>query len=120
MILGLQNFAISYNKLLKKFSEGLTKATANFERDMFYVMRSQDYMVKRGEASELEFSTLSIAITGIRTGIDTLARMMEDSAQDVVGDMIEPLETYHKHYSEDSQESINKSGQIWNSYKDAT
>ena len=120
MILGLQNFAISYNKLLKKFSEGLTKATANFERDMFYVMRSQDYMGKRGEASELEFSTLSIAITGIRTGIDTLARMMEDSAQDVVGDMIEPLETYHKHYSEDSQESINKSGQIWNSYKDAT
>ena len=69
---------------------------------MFHVMRSPDYVGDRGEVSELEFSTLSIAITGVRSGIDVLARMMEDSAQDVVGDMIEPLETYHKHYSEDS------------------
>ena len=106
MVLGLQNFAISYNKLVKKFSEGMSRATANFERDMFYVMRSWDYMGKRGEASELEFSTLSIAITGVRSGIDTLCRMIEDSAQDVVGDLIEPLETYHKHYTEDSQESL--------------
>lgn len=33
--------------------------------------------------------------------------------------MIEPLETYHKHYSEDSQDSIAKSHQIWTSYKNA-
>ena len=76
-------------------------------------------MGKRGEASELEFSTLSIAITGVRSGVDVLARMMEDSAQDIVGDMIEPLETYYKHYTEDSQESISKSHQIWTSYKNA-
>ena len=109
MVLGLQNFAIGYNKLVKKFAEGLTKYSSEFEKDMFHVMRSPDYVGNRGEASELEFSTLSIAITGVRSGIDVLARMMEDSAQDIVGDMIEPLETYHKHYSEDSQESISKS-----------
>ena len=109
MVLGLQNFAIGYNKLVKKFAEGLHKYSSEFERDMFHVMRSADYVGNRGEASELEFSTLSIAITGVRSGIDVLARMMEDSAQDIVGDMIEPLETYHKHYSEDSQESISKS-----------
>ena len=119
MVLGLQNFAISYNKLVKKFSEGMARATANFERDMFYVMRSWDYMGKRGEASELEFSTLSIAITGVRSGIDTLCRMIEDSAQDVVGDLIEPLETYHKHYTEDSQESLSKCNALWNQYKDS-
>ena len=102
MVLGLQNFAIGYNKLVKKFAEGLNKYSSEFEKDMFHVMRSPDYVGDRGEASELEFSTLSIAITGVRSGIDVLARMMEDSAQDVVGDMIEPLETYHKHYSEDS------------------
>ena len=71
MVLGLQNFAISYNKLVKKFSEGMARATANFERDMFYVMRSWDYMGKRGEASELEFSTLSIAITHHQTSPTT-------------------------------------------------
>ena len=119
MILGLQNFAIGYNKLVKKFAEGLSRCSSNFEKDMFNVMRSQDYLGKRGEASELEFSTLSIAITGVRSGIDTLARVMEDAAQDIVGDMIEPLETYHKHYNEDSQDSIAKSIVIWNSYEDS-
>lgn len=119
MVLGLQNFAIGYNKLVKNFAEGLNKYTNDFEKDMFHVMRSSDYVGKRGEASELEFSTLSIAITGVRSGIDVLSRMMEDSAQDIVGDMIEPLETYHKHYSEDSQDSISKSHQIWSSYKNS-
>ena len=109
MVLGLQNFAISYNKIVKKFAEGLTKCTSNFEKDMFNVMRSMDYMGKRGDASDLEFSTLSIAITGIRSGMDVMARLMEDAAQDIVGDMIEPLETYHKHYSEDSLDCLTKS-----------
>ena len=80
MVLGLQNFAIGYNKLVKNFAEGLIKYTNDFEKDMFHVMRSSDYVGKRGEASELEFSTLSIAITGVRSGIDVLSRMMEDSA----------------------------------------
>ena len=118
MVLGLQNFAISYNKIVKKFSEGLSKCTSNFEKDMFNVMRSMDYMGKRGDASDLEFSTLSIAITGIRSGMDVMARLMEDAAQDIVGDMIEPLETYHKHYSEDSLDCLTKSQQIWGHYKD--
>ena len=80
MVLGLQNFAISYNKIVKKFFEGLSKCTSNFEKDMFNVMRSMDYMGKRGDASDLEFSTLSIAITGIRSGMDVMARLMEDAA----------------------------------------
>ena len=113
MVLGLQNFAIGYNKLVKKFAEGLMKYTSEFEKDMFHVMRSPEYCGNRGEASELEFSTLSIAVAGVRSGVDVLARMMEDSAQDIVGDMIEPLETYHKHYSDDSQDSISKSHKIW-------
>jgi len=52
---------------------------------------------------------LSIAITGVRSGIDVLSRIIEDAAQDVMGDMVEPLETYYKNYNDDSQESIQKS-----------
>ena len=44
MVLGLQNFAIGYNKLVKKFAEGLNMYTNEFERDMFHVMRSPDYV----------------------------------------------------------------------------
>lgn len=52
----------------------------NFEKDMFNVMRSQDYQNKsRGDASDMEFSTLSIAITGVRSGVDILARLMDDA-----------------------------------------
>lgn len=63
-------------------------------------------MGKRGDASELEFSTLSIAITGVKSGVDVLSRVIEDSSQDIIGDMVEPLETYYKNYNDDSQESI--------------
>ena len=40
MLLGLQTFANGYRKLVKQFAEGLTKCSANFEKDMFHVMRS--------------------------------------------------------------------------------
>ena len=92
--MGLQNFAISYNKLIKKFAEGLKKCSTNFEKDMFSSMRSSAYAGDKGEASELEFSTLSIAITSVRSGIDVLATIIEESMQDVLGDLVEPLEVY--------------------------
>jgi hypothetical protein len=87
---------------------------------MFNVMRSAEYVGSRGEASELEFSTFSIAITGVRSGIDVLARLMEDTAQDVVGDLIEPLETYHKNYNDDCKEYLSKSSSLWSMFKEAT
>ena len=81
------------------------------------MMRSQDYLSRRGgDASDLEFSTLSIAITGVRSGVDILARLLDEASQDIVGDMVEPLETYYKNYDSDSQESIQRSLTIWNQY----
>jgi hypothetical protein len=59
-------------------------------------------MGKRGDASELEFSTLSIAVTGVKSGIDVLSRVIEDASSDIIGDMVEPLETYYKNYNDDS------------------
>ena len=50
--------------------------------------------IEKGEASELEFSTLSIAVTSVRSGIDVLATIIEESMQDVTGDLVEPLEMY--------------------------
>ena len=80
MLLGLQTFANGYRKLVKQFAEGLTKCSANFEKDMFHVMRSPEYMGQRGDACDLEFSTLSIAITGVRSGMEVLARLLDDAA----------------------------------------
>ena len=99
MVLGLQTFASGYKTLVKQFADGLTKCALNFEKDMFNVMRSQDYSGKRSDSSDLEFSTLSIAITGVRSGVDILARLMDDAALDIVGDLVEPLDTYYKHYN---------------------
>ena len=42
-------------------------------------MRSQAVSGDKGESSDLEFSTLSIAVTSIRTGIDVLATLIEES-----------------------------------------
>ena len=121
MVLGLQTFASGYKTLVKQFADGLTKCAMNFEKDMLNVMRQNDYSGKSGgDASDLEFSTLSIAITGVRSGVDILARLMDDAALDIVGDLVEPLDTYYKHYNNDSQESISRNLTIWNAYKDTT
>ena len=40
MVLGLQNLAIGYNKLIKQFATGLRKCTSDFEKDMLNLMRS--------------------------------------------------------------------------------
>lgn len=45
---------------------------------------------------------------------------MDDAALDIVGDLVEPLDTYYKHYNNDSQESISRNLTIWNAYKDTT
>ena len=111
--MGLQNFGIGYNKLIKKFAEGLKRCSTTFERDMFSSMRSQAYAGERGEASELEFSTLSIAVTSVRSGVDVLAQIIEESMQDVVGDLVEPLEVYQKHYTNDCADSVQKGSAIW-------
>ena len=111
--MGLSNFAVGYNKLIKKFADGLKRCTTTFEKDMFSSMRSAAYAAEKGEASELEFSTLSIAITSVRSGIDVLAQIIEESMQDVVGDLVEPLEVYQKHYTNDCADSIQKGSNIW-------
>jgi len=35
VLLGLQNFAVRYNKVVQKFAEGLRKCSNAFEKDMF-------------------------------------------------------------------------------------
>ena len=49
--------------------------------------------------SELEFSTLSIAVTSVRSGVTTMAQMMEESTQQLLSDLVEPVEIYNKHYT---------------------
>ena len=58
---------------MKKFAEGLRRCSGNFEKDMYSSMRKDAFGKKGTEATELEFSTTSIAITSVRTGIDVLA-----------------------------------------------
>ena len=60
------------------------------------------------EATELEFSTTSIAITSVRTGVDVLAQILEESTSDVFGDLVEPIEEYSQLYSNDGKESMSK------------
>ena len=89
---------------MKKFSEGLRKCASNFEKDMS--IHNEANGKKGVEATELEFSTTSIAITGVRAGIDVLAQILEDSTCDIVGDMMEPIEEYVNLYSKDCKDSV--------------
>ena len=75
---------------------------------------------KKGmEATELEFSTTSIAITGIKAGIDVLAQVLEDSTADIIGDLMEPIEEYLNLYTKDSKDSGALGKQIFEQYTES-
>jgi len=42
----------------------------------------------------MQFTTLSIAVSSIKSGIDSLSSILDEATQMVVGDLVEPLDTY--------------------------
>jgi hypothetical protein len=49
---------------------------------------------------------MKIALSSVKNGIDTLTNKIDDKVQNVMGDLIEPLQTYIKHYEEQASTSI--------------
>jgi len=66
MLNGLKNFASSYSNIIRKFSKNLRicshQLESNFIRDRF-----------QAEDDEEDFTTLAIAIKGVKAGLDSLA-----------------------------------------------
>jgi regulator of PEP synthase PpsR (kinase-PPPase family) len=72
---------------------------------------------KHAELSEAEeFSTMNIALQSVKKGMDSLTGALEERVQNIVGDLIEPLETYQKHYVEECESAVQKSAKFWTSY----
>jgi regulator of PEP synthase PpsR (kinase-PPPase family) len=63
-----------------------------------------------------EFSTMNIALKSVKKGMDSLCGAVEDRVQNIVGDLIEPLETYQKHYVEECDTAIQNSSKFWATY----
>lgn len=51
---------------------------------------------QKASNDEDDFSTLNQAINSVKSGIETLAAVLDDSLAEIKGDIIEPLETYSR------------------------
>ena len=51
--------------------------------------------------------------------MDSLCTAVEDRVQNIVGDLIEPLETYQRHYDDECNTAIQNSSKFWASYQEA-
>ena len=45
-----------------------------------------------------DLTTLSIATRSVKQAIDALAQMLEDQTHQILGDLVEPVDTFTKHY----------------------
>jgi hypothetical protein len=46
--------------------------------------------------------TLSMAIQCVKSGVDTLSQNLDESIFQIVGDLVEPLETFTKLYQQET------------------
>jgi len=107
---GLQTFAFKYSKLLKKFSHGLKKCAGTL-----IVEASPD---NKDIRTDNHFSTLKVAIGAIKQGVENLSVSVDRQMQEILGSLVEPLDTYQKHYNNDCADAFTKCINFMNKYKD--
>jgi len=66
-----------------------------------------------------DYTTLTIAFTSVKSGLDSLATIIDDTTHTVTGDLIEPLDTYSRNYQNDSNESFASANSAWSSYQES-
>lgn len=91
MLSGLKEFATSYSNIIRKFSKNLRICSHQLESDFLRDKFSAD-------DEDEDFTTLTIAVKGVKVGLDTLAFLVEETTLSIVGDYIEPIENFTKNY----------------------
>ena len=107
---GLQTFAFKYSRLLKKFSYGLKKCA-----ETLIIEASPD---NKDIKSDNHFSTLKVALGSIKNGVEGLANGVDRQMQEILGSLVEPLDTFQKHYTNDTADSFTKCQNFMTKYKD--
>lgn len=83
---------------MQNLSHGMHKCSETFEREM---------LCSNG------FDTTTIAISGLKQGIDDLVLTIQDKINMVIGDLIEPLDFYYKQYMQSCNEELLKAKGCW-------
>ena len=54
-----------------------------------------------------------LATSSIRTGIESLATVLEDQLEEIEGDLLVPLDTYSSHQQGEAQNALAQAYPIW-------
>jgi hypothetical protein len=65
-----------------------------------------------------QYSTLSLAFQCVKAGIENLAVQVEEVTSNLVGDMIEPLETFTRLYQEETSSKLRICERTWSAFEE--
>ena len=102
----LRAFFSSFKKTLDSFSSGLNKATLQFDRDFVSTREDRHLHI---------VDTMSTALVNVKGCMDNIIRGLQERAEQVLRDLVEPLELYQKHYHSTNNELLRQGTQFWNS-----
>jgi len=110
MLNGLKQFATSYSNIIRKFSKNLRICSHQLESD-FFRDRFQD-------DDDEDFTTLAIAVKGIKMGLDSLAFLVEETTISIAGDYIDPIESFTQNYQVLSSEYLERARESFELHTD--
>lgn len=90
----LRSFFSTYRKALDAFGTQMGKALGQYEKDF---VRVKDHHV---------VDTLSTAMINIKMCLDDMLREVTSQSDFMLREMVDPLETYYKHYGQNNTELL--------------
>ncbi len=87
-----RQFSMTINKIIKNCSTDLKNAAIQMEKQMVGKEKYQQ------EFTNEEDTTLSLVLQLVKSGVDQLAQDLEEATHQILGDLIEPLETFTRLY----------------------
>lgn len=103
----LRTFFAAYKRALDSFSISLQKAITQFEKD--FVSQREDHHLHI-------IDTMSTALVNVKGVMDNIVKSVNEKAEMIHRDLVEPLELYYKHYQSTNQELVKQGTLFWNQF----
>ena len=105
---GAQQLAI-----IKTFAEAVNQSTLAFATSLRKNVASLDKELHQAHLEDEQYSTLALAFKCVKNGIENLAVQMEEVTSNVIGDLVEPLDTFTRLYVEETRSKLHICERTW-------
>ena len=103
---------------LKTFSREFQRLVSKFSKDMHFAIQKWDRQNGTSFFPNQQNTTVAMACDLVQSGVFSMCQALEECSQQIVGDLVEPLETFTKLHTHDSQDTLQTCSQNWDTYVD--